>query len=249
MTRHLQFRFCQHTYVFRFRLGFFLLCLFFATLFCVLGVWQLHRYQFKKDLLMTYQQRLNGTPMVFSNIASSAETLPFQKVIATGIYLNQFTLLIQNQFYHDQLGYEVLTPLQISDDTKLLLVDRGWIPATSNHTAPNIPNVIGKQKILGYIKVLNEFQFTLGQNILDTQHYPLVIQKIDFHEINQVTKKTFYPVVLRLDVSQPNGFVRDWTITNVIPQRHMGYAVQWFAMAFVLIIAYLCFARTDHESR
>ena len=31
----------------------------------------------------------------------------------------------------------------------------------------------------------------------------------------------------------------DWQVVNVSPQKHQGYAVQWFAMAAVLFIFYL----------
>jgi len=145
---------------------------------CWLGVWQVHRYHFKKNLLSTYQQRLIAAPKPFLQVADSADGLQFQPVWATGRYLNALTMLVQNQFYQDRVGFHVLTPLQIPGEKKLLLVDRGWIQQGDNQKLPGIDAVIGDVKITGDIKLLNEYQFTLGKNILEPDVLPLVMQKL-----------------------------------------------------------------------
>lgn len=224
-------------YRFKFRIGFFILCSFFTTLFCFLGVWQLHRYHFKKELLASYQERIHAAPKPFSEATQQA----FQNVSVNGRYLNQFTVLMQNQFYQDRLGFEVLTPLKIPGQNKLLLVDRGWVAAVQNQMPPPIENAQGEQHIKGYIKLLNEYQFILGDNLLNPKASPLVVQKIDVSELSRVTGQSYWPFILRLDASQLHGFTRDWTVSAVLPERHMGYAVQWFALAVMMLIAFSCF--------
>jgi len=249
MTQCLQFHFRQQPYRFVFRMDFFLLCLFFVILFCVLGVWQVHRYQYKKTLLFTYQHRLESAPVPFSplmlglNVSrqNADQTLQFQPVEMEGHYVNALTMLVQNQVYKGQMGVEVLTPLQIAGEKKLLLVDRGWVRKPNNDTMPSIKPISGTQRINGYIKILNEYQFILGKNIYYPSASPIVMQKIDTDEISRMTHQSFYPFILRLGDSGAAGYVRDWTIITVLPQRHMGYAVQWFLMAMVLFIAYFCF--------
>lgn len=239
-AKALQFRFQQQTYLFNLKVGFSLLCLTFFILCCTLGSWQLHRYTDKKTLLTQYQQRLTSQPIPLSQLTVSAPP-QFQRISVSGFYLNELTMLVQNRFYHDQLGYEVLTPLRIPGQQKLLLIDRGWIQKPNTQSLPTIENVSSTQDITGYIKLLNEHQFILGKNILAPKQAPLVMQRIDLYEISSITQQSFYPFILRLDANQTNGFVRDWIIASVTPERHMGYAVQWFALAFVLFIAYFCF--------
>ncbi len=225
-------------YCLRFKLGFSLLCLFLFSLCITLGVWQLHRYAYKKTLLMTYQERLKAAPKAFKDIAQTND-LQFQSVSVQGNYRNDLTLLIQNRFYHDELGFEVFTPLQIPHDKKLLLIDRGWIKKSELNSLANATS--GKQKITGHLKLLNEYQFILGANILEPDKKPLVLQRMDVNDLNQVTHELFYPFILQLNANEPNGYVRNWTITTIPPARHMAYAVQWFALALVLIIGYFCF--------
>jgi len=184
------------------------------VLFLILGGWQLHRYEFKKNLLHT------------------------QKIMVTqGYYLNHLTFFLQNRYYQDQYGIEIITPFKILGDNKLLLVDRGWIK-TNNQTIPISP-IQGKQKITGNIKLLNEPEFILGKVILKQTPTELIIQKIDINALSKATHQLFYPFVLRLDHTQPHGFARDWVITTMPPERHMAYAVQWFLMAFVVLIIFL----------
>jgi surfeit locus 1 family protein len=242
MTKLLQFSLLKRTYVFTFRLGIFLFWLFFFILFCKLGFWQLHRAHYKKELLQNYHQRLTAEPTPLTKLAQHPinDLLQFKTVELQAQYLNHSTMFVQNQFYQDQPGYEVLTPVQIAGNQKLLLVDRGWVAQTQNLLPPPLQEVNGLQYISGYIKLLNEYQFTLGENILYPKRSPLIMQKIDIEEITRLTHRQYYPFILRLN-SPKYGFIRHWTITTMSPERHTGYAVQWFAMALALLIAYLCF--------
>jgi surfeit locus 1 family protein len=242
MAFSLQFGFRQQRYVLRFSAGFLLLCLFFVTLFCVLGEWQLYRYHFKQNLLSTYAVRSTAAPKPFTALLDTKPAdLQFQRAAINGHYLNPMTMFVQNRFYNEQLGYEVITPLQISGQTTLLLVDRGWVKKPDDAALPQIAAVTDEQQIIGNVKLANEYQFILGENILAPASTPIVMQKVDVKEISQLTKQTFYPFILRLDAGEKNGFVRDWSLSGINPERHMGYALQWFLMAIVLFIAYFCF--------
>ena len=45
--------------------------------------------------------------------------------------------------------------------------------------------------------------------------------------------------VLRLAPQSEHGFRRDWPLVSMTPQRHYGYAVQWFGLAGALFGIYL----------
>jgi surfeit locus 1 family protein len=237
MATSIQFEFRQRQYLVKFRLSFFMLCLLFFALLCQLGVWQLHRYAFKKEMLAMYQERANAAPKALNAMAGNAD-LQFQRVVVQGSYLAQQSMLVQNRMHDGQMGFEVITPFKIQGENKLLLVNRGWVktpPALAQEDLSTTTNVVG------VVKLLNEYQFILGKNILQPDAKPLLMQKIDTNEISQLLQQAVYPFVLRLDASAPQGFTRDWQALNVNPERHMGYAVQWFLMAAVLLIAYLSF--------
>lgn len=232
------FHFRQRPYQFHFKMGFFFLTLFFFITFCALGTWQFYRYHFKQALLEAYQTRLNSTPKEFTLISRSASELQFQRVTVEGTFENKQLIYMQNQQYKGRMGYEVFTPMHITGEQKLLLVDRGWLPQEQrgHWTATSI----GPQQITGYVKLLNEHFFILGKNIYSTE-FPLILQRIDFRELEQLTHATFFPFIVRQTSSVQDGLTRDWIITSVLPVKHLGYSIQWFLMALVLIIAFFCF--------
>lgn len=228
---------------FHFRTSFFLLCLILAIVCAGLGNWQLQRYSAKKNLLARYQNNLAHQPEAFTAIYTkvSAAALEFRQVSLTGQYITQNTFLLQNRFYHDQLGYEVITPIRLPNQKKQLLVDRGWIPQSPQWINKATTPIPTPQTIKGYIKLQNTYQFTLGKNILDVT-FPVYMQKIDINELQHITHEEYYPFILRLNPQSDQGFVRDWVITTVLPERHLAYAVQWFGLMITLVIAYFCFS-------
>ena len=44
---------------------------------------------------------------------------------------------------------------------------------------------------------------------------------------------------MRLSTDESSGFVREWAIVSMPPVRHVGYAVQWFAMALAILILFI----------
>jgi surfeit locus 1 family protein len=240
----LQFNLHHRLYMFKPRLGFTFLCLFFVGLFIVLGNWQLHRFHYKKNLLNSFSQALLAKPAVFQTLKQPLAQ--FQHVQVSGHYVE--TIFLSNKPHENLIGFEVLSSLQIPNENKRLLIDRGWVPRTSDVTTEHAPN---NELVTGYVKWLNEHQFILGDNLL--QQNPLTLQRIDIAELKKITGFDYFDYVVRLDASSANGFVRDWKITAVEPERHMGYAIQWFVMAIVLFLAFLGFSterqNTDNNDK
>jgi cytochrome oxidase assembly protein ShyY1 len=52
---------------------------------------------------------------------------------------------------------------------------------------------------------------------------------------------TLAPRVLKLDPQSPIGYARDLDIlpNTLPPQRHLGYAVQWFGLALTVLVTAL----------
>ncbi len=227
----------------------------FITLFCYLGHWQLTRYHSKKKLVEAATASINGPAVM---LTGQEKMMPpeFSRVALQGHYDNALTLLVENKTYHGQLGYEVLTafhlqtPLPANETNalplKMIWVDRGWIAAPtlmsqqSASAIPVIPVAVATQAV-GHTRQVGGYQFMLGANISNSTARPLIVQKIDLAELSTVFHKEFYPFILRLDKTAPDGFVRDWVVSTMPPAQHLGYAIQWFLMAFVLFLMSLYF--------
>lgn len=229
-----------------FRIGFFFLTLFFVIVFCLLGIWQLQRYHFKQELMAAFETRSHSSPKPFLSVANQGQDLPFQPVFIEGEFDNSKFIYLQNQMHKGQMGYEVLTPVHLPGESRLLLIDRGWLPQEQYKTWSSTQTRV---RVTGYIKLLNEHQFILGKNIYSFA-FPLIMQKIDFKQIEEMTHESFFPFIVRATSDLHDGLTRDWIVTSMLPVKHLGYSIQWFLLAGVLMIAFFYFCRESiHHER
>lgn len=228
-------------------IAFLVMVLLLLVLMINLGFWQLRRYHFKQRLLSQYQQNIAAAPLQWQDFL--LEKPLFSRVVVSGNYDNDKTLLLDNRWHNSVLGYEILTPFKIDD--KYLLVNRGWIAAGDDrHYLPPIKTIVGEQTLQGYV-VKPEKGFMIGDNIESPFEWPLRIQQIRMKSIAQATGLTFYPYVLRLlpETANPQPLIREWQLVTVTPERHLGYAIQWFAMSLTLVIVYLIFLRRNERGK
>lgn len=216
-----------------------------VALFCVLGTWQVFRYQHKQALLAAARQNMLQPATVFTK---RSKVLPFLHVRVSGQYLDDGTLLLQHRFYQHRPGEDVLTPFGVSGSGRVLLVNRGW--KALNQPVLRAGRAAGVQTVQGYLVPVGGYQFILGKNILNPGHRPMNIQRLDMPEIGRELGLPLFPFILWLEKGEPDGLVRDWSVervTAIPPARHLGYAVQWYLMAFVLLVALSCFFFSERK--
>ena len=121
-----------------------------------LGNWQLDRADQKESLYELNMNRglldqvdINKEPSALT----SQQDLLWRKVRVTGKYDEENIFLLDNQVVNNVAGYFVFTPIKIEQATKLLLVNRGWVPAGPyRKDIPVIDTSSGNVTINGVIK-------------------------------------------------------------------------------------------------
>lgn len=208
----------------------------FVALFMRLGFWQLQRSDEKKQMVAAEQALAKQEPILWT--AHSKLPLQYQRLRVSGTYLPDIFLL-DNQHQQHQFGYDVLSPLLLADGS-LLLIDRGWVAGASNRQAlPSIAVPAGMQQVQGSVYFPSSKQWVLGPAWEKKTADITILEVIDVKWLTQLLQKTVYPFIIRLDKNERHGFIRDWPIVSMPPERHVAYAVQWFAMALVILIIFI----------
>lgn len=213
-----------------------LLALFGMVFFSCLGVWQLHRADEKKELLAYEAALEKRAPRAWLGEEDNVQA--FERVQFRGKILPQ-QLFLDNQYHAHHLGYHVISPVMM-ENKRVVLVDRGWVSAGA--TRQVLPEVVTPQQSLelsGTIYQPRGAPWVLGAGIEIRQENQAVIETLDFQLISQFLHKSVYPFIIRLDAQSPAGYVRDWVTVVMPPVRHLGYAVQWFALALVVLILFV----------
>jgi surfeit locus 1 family protein len=109
---------------------------------------------------------------------------------------------------------------------------------------PDLPTPKERVTIHGLAKVPESNPFISGAGINDKSRWPKIAQQLIIAAFSSAFEKPLTPTVLLLDENNPGSFKVEWQITPMPPEKHIGYAIQWFAMAFTLLIIYVAINST-----
>lgn len=208
-----------------------------------LGFWQLRREQEKLALQDAYASRQMEAPVALIMLNPAAD-LQYRQVELRGNFDNAHTFLLDNRIHQGRAGYEVITPLT-TDGNQKVFINRGWIAQGPSRTELPTIAVLEEQHMLrGSIHVPLGDPFVLGEAAA-TEGWPQVIQTLDLMRMAQAAGyagASLFPYTIRLADGAPGVLVRDWPVVSTSPEKHRGYAVQWFAMATMLLGLYLYYS-------
>jgi len=209
-----------------------------------LGFWQLQRADEKAALAASFEERQQQRPAPLSVLwGEPDDSLAYLPVRLSGSFLPREYFLLDNQVRNGRVGYEVLAIVQLADQAGSVLMNRGWIAGDFNRELlPAVPEVAGPVQITGHVYVAPGAPYLLVEQEL-APTWPKRIQAVEMNLIAPVVTEflggKMFPYPVRIDADQRGALAVDWQVVNSSPQKHQGYAVQWFAMAVVLLVFYL----------
>jgi surfeit locus 1 family protein len=214
-----------------------------VPLMASLGFWQLQRGEEKSAMAGAFDAHQQQPPAPLSSMWDQPdELLAYTSARMSGRFVPNGYFLLDNQMREGLVGYEVLDIMQLSGGGSVL-VNRGWVAGGADRQSlPLVPRVDGPVEITGHVYVAPGEPFLLAEQQLDGD-WPKRIQAVEMDKLiplvaAQQNGKVFpYPV--RIHADEPGALVTDWQIINMSPVKHQAYAVQWFAMAAVLLVYYV----------
>lgn len=199
-----------------------------------LGSWQLRRADEKSALLDTYRQR-QQMPTVA--VASLGEYPNYRPVTAVGEFDSTRFWLLDNRIVDGRFGYQVVGLFHLAEGG-MILVDRGWLPGDPSRRAlPEVTFPPAEVELRGQLYLSEDKPFSLGEVAQD--QWPRLQQWLDVSVLQQEFP-ALVPTVLQLNDQSPGALRIQRIVVNVSPEKHTGYAVQWFGMALVLAIIFIC---------
>ena len=183
--------------------------------------------------------------------ADDLTKMEYRAVTVSGKYDFENQVALRNRYYQNQYGYNLLTPLLLGDGSAVL-VDRGWIPADGNDSPSSWSRYDqpGRVNLQGQIR-LGQARPDIG-GALDPTLAPGQ-SKLEFWnnvDLERIGHQLPYPL---LDIYiQPEMDPTDET--PPIPFQpelelsegpHLGYAIQWFIFAGILILGYPFYVRKE----
>jgi len=206
-----------------------------------LGIWQLDRLEQRRAFNAHVEAQWAAPSLDLNGAADQDLTvMEYRAVQAEGSYNFENQIALRNQYWKDQFGFHLLTPLVLSDGTALL-VDRGWIPGDLGEDPANWEryNQPVEGNISGIIRIGHEEPDVGG--VPDQENPNLLFwNNVNLERISEQMPYDLLPVYVQLDVDDsstkpPIPYQPDIEITE---GPHAGYAGQWFIFASILFFGY-----------
>lgn len=229
-------------------LGGFALAVAASAVMVLLGNWQLSRYHERSESNARIDAAAMAAPVPVTSVlaaptvAGSAGPAPgkeaaWTRITATGRYDTANEIVARGRTEAGRVGFEIVTPLLLTDGSALL-VDRGWVPPAEGGAiaAPTIPPPpTGTVTVVGQVHLSESRPSAVARRDgrIDTRRiavpslarelpYPVYGAYLLLTEQTPAADPLFVPIQIDRENAWQNG----------------GYAVQWWTFAVMTLIAF-----------
>jgi surfeit locus 1 family protein len=204
-----------------------------ATLW--LGRWQTHRAQDKEARQALFEARLRETPVQLTGSVASAEPLLYRHVRASGEWIPEGQIYIDNQVRDGRAGFFVVTPLRLAPSGDAVLVNRGWIARSSEYPRPPAVAVPrGVVEVTGLASLPPRRVLELSGDTIAGD----VWQNLSIERYRDARRINVLPVVVLADAAGEGlAPIREQPDAGVA--KHREYALTWFSLAITTLALWI----------
>jgi surfeit locus 1 family protein len=207
------------------------------------GNWQRDRMHAKESLRRQYDAAAATAPVALASLPAATDwpSLRYRPVTATGEYLADRQIFIDNKVAAGRAGFHVVTPLSLADG-RVVLVNRGWIAQRSSRAVlPDAPPPTGVATVHGRIAIPVAGYLELKPETASGS----IRQNLDPARFAAATGLAALPAVIEATAAPvpDDGLLRDWPAPDFGIETHRIYMVQWYAFALLAAALWLWFHR------
>lgn len=203
-----------------------------------LGVWQLQRAEDKRALLAEQAARSQEPALDLLELGAAGDPA-FRRVRLVGAFDGEHSVLLDNRQRGGRVGVELLQPFLDRPSGRWVLVNRGWLPWPERGAPPPFDTPDGELQLQATVYRPPGQPFLLGDGA-PGQGWPRLVNAVEPPALWRELQRDGLAEELRL-APGPASYVGNWPVVAVGPEKHLGYAVQWFALAATLLGLYLWF--------
>lgn len=219
------------------------------------GSWQLRRAAERTTLTQAIEAGRQAPPIELN--AQVTDGPDWHTAQVTGVWLDRFTVHLDNRNLNGHPGLWVATPLQLSDDPmRAVLVLRGWIarPIASTTQAsaalPDLSPPEGQVTVHGTLLHHVPRIFDLGSltgsqagglpaQLPTPDGEPPRVQNLPLDELARASGLSLLPIILEQAPVPDSPLRQEWQGPSLNADQNYGYALQWFSFAAIALVAAL----------
>ena len=224
-----------------------------------LGLWQLDRAEEKRVIDQGVNDAIAKPALQLYDVdLATIDKEIYRTAAIKGQYDFEKQFLLDNRTHNGQPGYHIFSPFLFENSStnvmtkNAILINRGWIGYQG--TRENIPDISLNNEILEILGSIKNIPKSIVLNdqgnedssttlVFKTDNKQLdgisLIQSVQLDKFEKSLNYKLLPVIIELDKTQEKGFVREWQPYYGSIDKHNAYALQWFAMAAIVLFLFL----------
>lgn len=234
------------------RLVLLLLALLLVLLFAALGRWQWARAGEKAALLARVEAVLAERRALPAERIDPREPAQLAWTTLTGRFPALPALLLDNQLRDGRSGLVLYRVFEADGAPAPLLLELGWLPLRADRVLPRLERPAGPVTLSGLLLPPPSSGLKLGSGI-EPRDEGLLLTRLDPADLSAALglRTPLAARVFRPDPSAALGPARDFNLlpNTLPPERHRGYAVQWWSLAAAVAVLALVMAWRTRRSR
>ena len=208
-----------------------------------LGVWQMERRAWKRDILDRITTNQAAAPLTLDELLKGDPLrLEYGRVRISGSFLHDKEFYLAARSLKDKVGMQVVTPLR-TEDGPIVLFDRGWIPSERKEPAKRAEGQLaGKVDLVGIVR-RSQIKRQFAPDNDPARNFWF---HVDVPVMRQMAGGAADPVLdsffLEADATaNPGGIPVGGQTRLEIPNDHLQYAITWFLIALAGAGVYLAY--------
>ncbi|KAF8423399.1 SURF-family protein [Tirmania nivea] len=204
-----------------------------------LGCWQVHRLNWKTDLIARYEDRLILPPLPLPPKIdlSALSSFDFRRVRTTGKFRHSGEMLLGPRIHDGENGFMVITPLDRPNGASTILINRGWIPQNKQRQEDRDPESLprGEVQVEGLLRhdVWKKNMFTPENKPERGEFYfPDIEQMAGLVGAQPVwVEMTMEPDYVETQERMRKGIPVGRPAEVNLRNNHLQYIVTWYALS------------------
>jgi cytochrome oxidase assembly protein ShyY1 len=199
-----------------------------------LGFWQLDRAHQKEALEASIARFENAPRQTVTAGPLALAAIEYHRVRATGRFMPELVVYLDNRPYHDQPGFYVVMPFKLAGGG-YVLVNRGWLPRNFSDRTAIAPYATpqGNIEIEGIARADASRAFELGRG--GSASRQKIRQNLDVKAYAAETGLPLQSFVIQQTNDDGDALVRDWPAPSLGVETNYGYMLQWWGMAAAVL--------------
>ena len=208
-----------------------------------LGIWQMERREWKRDILDRIAANQSAPPITLDELLKG-DPLRFEygRVKLAGSFVHDKEFYLAARSLKNTVGLQVVTPVR-TDRDQLVLFDRGWIPQDKKEPARRAEGQVGgRVELVGVVRRSQERRQFAPENAPERNVWFHVDVPVMRRLAGGTPDARLDSVFLEADSApNPGGLPVGGQTRLDIPNDHLQYAITWFLIALALAGVYLAY--------